>query len=571
MRHLDVLEVIGRQPRRLLLVGGAAILALALLATGITLLSPTPVTVTLKAAPLGHISPEGEVQTSVGATLTVIAWSDDADLEAWLTIDGQSVRPTRGDDGRFTYSLAVTGAVGIQASFVQFADNARIIPPGVGANLTSVSPAQDEIIITGASDFVSTLAVDDVLTNTAGTGYDGRLTVQILGIVRDGDRTILRTQSVPFTAAIIKGSIRAEIPLRFTTDPVGRPTSLIGTSVAQADEVVGDGFTLDLERTFRGEGDHADAKAVVHGNVTLNLRLDISIDIAPKTCLCWPPVGGEIHFLEVALAESASAKASLDADAHLRLAQVAQILEHSFPGGFVTAIYIEPEIKLGVGIDVAADGDLAFEASASETLRVGMRFQDGQWAPIKEFIPTATGSTAVGATATARLYPMIQFGVTLEKACTPYLAFQAAFIELQADIGASPWWNLDAGISASAGIDCDLLVTKLQWHLDEQELTRIRISDAGGPLVAAGPTARSSTATSGPLTTPIASGPADPAEPVSAFNDPDSILAALEAAGLCPSLRDESRDMRTVHSRASRVTSRVGNSWLTGTEDSCTA
>ena len=474
--------------RHLGLVGLALILAVALLATGLAVTRPAPVTVTLKAAPLGHISPEGEIRTVAGASLTVTAWADDPDLEAWLVVDGRSIRPTRTADGRYTYTFAVPGDIGVQASFIQLGDQVRLLTPSAGAGITSVSESLDEVVITGAKDFVSTLAVDDILTNTVDSGFAGRLTVRILAIEHDGPRTVLQTEPVPFSAAIVKGSIRAEIPLRLTPDPPGRPTGLIRTSVAMADDVANAGFSLNLEHTFRADNDAGGAKAVVRGNVTMTLMLQIAIDIEPKACLCLPPVQGEVRLLEIAVAETASATASVDADAHLNLAQAVQILERTFPGGFVTVIFVEPQIELGMGVDIEADGALAVQASATETLRVGLRFEDDKWSPINEFNSNAHGSVTVDATARARVFPTVRLGATIDRLCTPYVGFQPGFVELVADIGASPWWTLDAGISASAGIDCDLLVTQLQWSMDEAELARIAIADAGGPLVAAAQT-----------------------------------------------------------------------------------
>ena len=480
-------------------------LALALLATGIVLRAPNLAVVTLTAAPAGHISPEGEVRIAVGDTLTVTAWSDDQDLDAWLTVDGQSVRPTRGADGRSSYNVTVATDVGIQASFIQLATDVRVFPSRTTAASITVSAAQDEVIIAGAPDFVASLHVDDVVTNTAGTGYPGRLTARILGIEHDGERTVLRTEPVPFTAAIVKGSIRADIPLRFTTDAQGRPVSMISTSVARAGEISRGGFTLGLDRTFHGEGDYSTADAVVHGSVSMDLVLDIKIDIAPKTCLCWPPVAGEIRLFEITLTELATATAKLAVDARLRLAQAAQILEHGFPGTFISVIYVEPDVKIGVGIDVATEGSLDVRASATERVRVGIRYEDGGWSSISEYTSDATGSTDVGATARARVYPTIRFGATIERACTPYIEFQPGFVELSADADASPWWYLDTGITGAAGIDCDLLVTKLQWRVDDHELARVRIGDAGGPLVAAAP--QGGAVPSGPPSSPITVAP----------------------------------------------------------------
>ena len=488
----------------------AAGLALAAVLVGVSLMAGRPsATITLSAAPGGHISPEGIQQVSVGTDLTITAWDDDSEMAAWLLVGARGVSPAGGSDGRYTYTLHVTGDTAVQASFVALADNVRPLPVGFGSSVVSVSPAQDRVVLSGDSDFVTDLAVGDIVANESGSGYDGRLMVRVRAIVHDGDRIVLTTEPVPFTAAIVKASIRALIPLNFQTNTSGEPVSLLGPPVALAADPAAAGLSLDLAHTFSTGGNETGGTARVEGHANLDLALMVNIDVAPR--FGWPP--GEVKLLEVALVESATTSASLDAETHARLAQAVELVSRDFPGTLISVFYVEPKLKLGLGTDISGNASLNVSASASQQLKVGIRFGDGRWSPINEFHTSATGSADVGSSIIARVFPTVRLGATIDFACTPYVEIQPGFVELTADINASPWWKLDAGLSGTAGIECDLLVTKLHYSLGDHELARVQVATADRawptPKLPSAPTATPSP-TSPPPTSPTPTAPAAP-------------------------------------------------------------
>ena len=459
----------------------AAGLALAAVLIGVSLMgSQASATITLSAAPGGHISPEGIQHAAVGTDLTIDAWDDDPAMAAWLLVGAVGVQPILGSDGRYTYTLHVTGDTAVQASFVELAHNVRTLPVGFGTSIIAVSPTQDQVVLSGDSDFVTELAVGDIVVNQSGSGYDGRLMVRVIAIGHNNDQVVLTTEPVPFTAAIVRASIRALIPLTLQTDATGEPVSLLGPPVAlAADPAATAGLSLDLAHTFSAGDKETGATATVEGHANLDLALTVNVDIAPR--FGWPP--GEVKLLEVALVESASASMSLDAEAHVHLVQAVELLSHDFPGTWISVFLVQPQLKLGVGADISGNASLKVSASTSEQLKVGLHYQDERWSAIDEFHTSTIGSASVDASAIARVFPTVRLGATIDFACTPYVEVQPGFMELSADIHANPWWKLDAGLSGTAGIDCDLLVTKLQYDLGDHEMARTPIRDARGPFI----------------------------------------------------------------------------------------
>lgn len=467
----------------------ATVCAVALLGIGFSLFRTATATVTLTAAPAGHISPAGEVQAALGSRLSVTVWSDDPQMTPALLVGAQGVEPTPDVQGRYTYTVIVTGDISVQASFIQLADNVRVLPAGAGQDVISVSSNQDQVVFRDGSAFVTHLAVDDILANSQSSGYTGRLLVRITAIHDDGVRTIAQTEPVPFTAAIVKASIRARIPLLFRAAPTSQPTVQIGPPSVHADDVIDKGFTLSLAHTFESAGSNGSAAATLAGSMTLAATAEVNIDVQPKVGLTWPPIQGEVKLFEVALSESARASASLDAEVHAHLAEATTLLEQGLPGVWVSVFFIEPKLELGAGVDLLGDGHLNVSGSLSETVRVGMRYADGSWSPIDEVDTAAHGSVLVSASATARLYPTLRLAATVDKACTPYIEVQPGFLELDADIQADPWWKLDAGLNAAGGVDCFFG----KWELARGDVARTTVAHADGTFLA------SSTQTSPPI------------------------------------------------------------------------
>ena len=462
-----------------------------LVGVSLTFILPRSATITLAAAPGGHITPSGPITVAVGSQLQITMFDDDPSWQVGLMVGGQIAAPTPVGNGRYVYTLTVTGDTSVQASFAQLAADVRLMDTATGAAIASVSPDQSQVTFSRDTPVVDQLAVGDVLVNGAGSGYPHSLLVRVQTIAHIGSTVVLTTVPVPLTAAVLQASVQLNVPMPLTVPatvgPTGSPTALtpFGPAVAMAADTGMNGFQMSLAHTWTGQSGGASGSASVDGELSvsapsLNVDLHISLNLFPPS--------GTVDLFQVSVSEHASASLTLDAQAAYAMKQEAMLIDRDlamiwFAVGPVP-VEVSPHLGVGVGIDVSATGHLHAVGGLSGSLESGVRYQNGIWSPIQQYQIQPEGSVTLEAAATARVYPILNLSANIYGLCGPYIDIQPGFLDLAADVNADPWWTLDAGVRLAAGAKCDFTDP---YDLAGGDVLRETVATAGGPLIAVAP------------------------------------------------------------------------------------
>lgn len=141
--------------------------------------------------------------------------------------------------------------------------------------------------------------------------------------------------------------------------------------------------------------------------------------------------------------------------AHLNLGHIV-VLVPCVPIPIPVVIVIEMPIYLCADGKVTVGGVIV-GVTQQASLSAGVRYEHGSWAPVASLTNSFTfrpPRLTAGAEIKAYVDPPLRF--RLFGVSGPYVAARP-FLELKADVSASPWWKLYAGLEAPVGVEVDIL------------------------------------------------------------------------------------------------------------------
>jgi hypothetical protein len=144
-----------------------------------------------------------------------------------------------------------------------------------------------------------------------------------------------------------------------------------------------------------------------------------------------------------------------------------------------------PSIELKVGIEGEATIKLDVGITQTTSYTAGIEFIDGDWQNITDPLPNIVNTIKLAdpeGTIHLTAHAGPQLNCKLYKVAGPYCNI-FGYLYFDADTTLDPWWDLDAGLTVSAGVKMDVL--SIHWDSGELPLfdllPRFDVAEADGP------------------------------------------------------------------------------------------
>jgi len=291
--------------------------------------------------------------------------------------------------------------------------------------------------------------VGDITTN-APYGFLRKVTT----VSSVGSQVIVETEDATLEDAIQDGGIRLSQTL--TPDDIQETMQVTGVTLATASQPQGIGtfyFTLDNVVLYDDDGDPGTTndQITANGSITLEPSFDFGMVIR------W------FHLEELNFTITATETAEIQIEADLEyplIQQEKEIARHYFTPITVLVgpfpIVIVPVLTINVGVDGSVHVGIATGVTQQATLTAGLQYDDSVWSTVKDFenefqfIPPV-----LSAGLDLKGYAGVQLSLMLYGVVGPHAEINA-YLKLEADIFATPWWQLYGGLEVQGGIKIEI-------------------------------------------------------------------------------------------------------------------
>jgi hypothetical protein len=142
-------------------------------------------------------------------------------------------------------------------------------------------------------------------------------------------------------------------------------------------------------------------------------------------------------------------------------------------------VTVQPVLTMDVSISGSLSGSLSASASVNMGVNAGVDYANGSYSPYYSPYFNASASAQARANAHAEIDVTPKLTFKLYNVAGPYIAL-TAFASADANLGANPWWTVDAGLRTQVGLALD--AWKIHAHFDgpNVEFLRQRVAQASG-------------------------------------------------------------------------------------------
>jgi hypothetical protein len=322
---------------------------------------------------------------------------------------------------------------------------------------------------------LGSLSVGDVIASGVSEATPYGLLREVVNVFSDGNQMTVETVAatledaieecdvdgmwslLPDGSAVPLGMVASESCQNCTlpSDTNIRLDSVDGTtSTASTGSCTGWYIDIDDVVLFDADGDLGtkDDQIVASGSLCADIYLDFGLTIED-----WAVE--EAHF-SVTTTETTQLEIALKvtiAEFHGKIELYRQYLNPIvFWVGFVPVV-ITPVLTFNVGVDAEALAGVATSITQTANLTVGVSYDDGIWSPVTDFStsfgwepPTLTAGCEV------KGYVGPQLSLLLYGLVGPYGEI-TGYLELDADLFKTPWWELYGGLEADVGFRIEVL------------------------------------------------------------------------------------------------------------------
>jgi formylglycine-generating enzyme required for sulfatase activity len=336
-------------------------------------------------------------------------------------------------------------------------DTTKVLPDSTTEHLISVS--EDGTLFTFAemTPELAELEPGDVMVAGISDAAPYGFLREVTAINIDGDQVIVETEDATLEDAIQQGSLF--ISRQLTPDDVEQVLLADGVSLRPAPFYLAqEGFYLTLDDVVLYEGND-DEKIVANGSIYLQPGFDFDL-----TVRSW-----RLQTLNFVV--SAEEVAELEIEATIELLSVAE--EEEIARYYLTPITVmvgpvpvvlTPVLSFHVGVDGSVHLGVTAGVTQNATFSAGLLYADSSWQTVQSFTngfdwnePTLTAGLDVKGYGGGRLQ-LLLYGLV-----GPYTTLNA-YLELEADVFATPWWELYGGLEVPVGVRVDVLGRTLADH-----------------------------------------------------------------------------------------------------------
>lgn len=339
--------------------------------------------------------------------------------------------------------------------------------------LSSVSADESTLTFGQTTRQLSSLSVGDVIASGVSKLTPDGLLRKVTNIVRSNNGTVVDTapatledaieecysnstwQLLPDGSAV---SLSDQGSLNYTnsmsSSAAANQVSSVNTAASTQSDPSGTDFYIDINKVLY-EDPSTGAKITANGSLDFDITFNFGLTIQN-----WALT--EAHFSTTAT-ETAQVKLSADvalADYSKEVEIYSQDLD-SFtiwiPSVPPFPVVITPVLTVNVGLDGTVSVGVTTSVTQTATLTTGLEYDRGAWSPIWKFTHSFNWNPAqLTADCEFKGYAAPQLTFMLYGVAGPYGQLKG-YLELDADIFQTPWWNLYGGLEPDVGFKMEVL------------------------------------------------------------------------------------------------------------------
>jgi hypothetical protein len=337
--------------------------------------------------------------------------------------------------------------------------------------LSSVSADESTLIFGQVTRQLSSLSTGDVIASSASALTPDGLLRTVTDILVSGNGTVVvdtgpatldeaieECQSNSTWQLLPDGSA---VPL---DDPGGQNYTNSVSSSAAANQVasvntatstqsdpIGTDFYIDINKVLY-EDPSTGAQITASGSLDFDITFNFGLTIQN-----WTVTG--VQFSTTAT-ETAQLKLSADvalADYSKEVEIYSQVLDTFVVWIGPVPVVIQPVLSVNVGLDGTVSVGVTTSVTQTASLTTGLEYDQGSWSPIWKFTHSFNWNPPqLTAGCEFKGYAAPQLTFMLYGVAGPYAALKG-YLELDADIFQTPWWNLYGGLEPCVGFKMEVL------------------------------------------------------------------------------------------------------------------
>lgn len=331
-------------------------------------------------------------------------------------------------------------------------ETTKVLTETVTQHLSEISGDGAVFTFTQSTPALQALTPGQVIVGDVSASAPTGFLRKVTAISSENGQVIVETAEATLEEAIQDGAI--SFSKRLTPADLHSMTALPGvTLAASSNAAFQDSFYFKLEDVVLWDGFRVD------GSLELAPDFDFALEIKDWTLQ-------ELEFI-FNLEETVELEFNIEVD--LVQAELFYEIAHLHLGIITVMVGPVPVVfVIEMPIYVRGDGTVSAGITASAvqqaSLSAGLRYLDGDWAPVAS-LNNSFNFEPLRASAGAEFKGYIDppLSLLLYGVAGPY-AGVSPYLKLEADVFATPWWELHAGLEATVGVKIEVLGRSLGEH-----------------------------------------------------------------------------------------------------------
>lgn len=331
-------------------------------------------------------------------------------------------------------------------------DTTEVLPETTTQYLSEVSGDGAVFTFTQSTADLNALAPGDVMVGDTTASAPYGFLRQVTSVSSAGDQVIITTEAATLEDAIESGA--AHISRVLTPDDIQGGMQMQGVTLAAAqlqDEFY---FTLEDVVLYDNDGnlDTKDDQITANGSIRVEPSFDFGLDVR--------------HFQleELYFTTSVKETAELGINGEVELLSVEEekeIARHYFNPITVmigpVPVVILSVLTVYVGVDGSVHVGVTTGVTQEAELTAGLQYADDIWSPVSDFSNQFYYNPPIlSADLDLKGYAGAQLSLLLYGMVGPYAEVNA-YLELEADVSETPWWSLYGGLEVPVGVKVEVL------------------------------------------------------------------------------------------------------------------
>jgi len=322
--------------------------------------------------------------------------------------------------------------------------------------LSGASVNSSTLVFENTTDQLSSLSVGDVIVSGVSEATPYGLLRKVTNIVADGNQMTVETVAATLEDAIQDCTIDTNWRLQSDGNfaPLGSNEAI--NALGESVEALATGFYLQLDDVVLYDNDgNLDTRG---DQITADLSVNLNIDVDIGWTISWFRMT-EAHFQSTISVTSEVETSCTVAvlEIHPKLEVYRQYLAPFTVMVGPVPVVILPMLSINIGLDGEVSAGITAGVTANAELTAGVQYADENWSPIASFStsfdwqePSLTAGCKV------KVFAGPQLSLLLYGEAGPYIEVRG-YLELDADIFRTPWWELYGGLEADVGFKVEAM------------------------------------------------------------------------------------------------------------------